>query len=192
MRLRRAVPKMLARSSVPSGLPLNKNRALLTRSESTLPQTLIPLDFISFNSNVYRKPGEGHSVSAQKFVNSSLAVCRSCAHARIPATRIPSMLYFITRGHPGGWGISLVGQPTSSPSRASRAMNLGCPFSQCPEYPPVPNHQPRNTGHRVRVTEHGPRPHGPPVPLRCNAQSARIAGVSACSPPGNLSAHSGV
>jgi hypothetical protein len=106
MRLRRAVPKISAKSLVPPGSPLNKLRSLSTRSESTLPQTLIPLDFISFSSNVYRKPGEGSPLSAQKFVNSSLNVRRSCAHARMSATPLRSYIYFITCGHPGG-GVSL-------------------------------------------------------------------------------------
>ena len=59
MRPRRAVPKIPARYLVALGLPLNKSCSLPTHSESTLPQPLIPLDFISFISNVYRKPVEG-------------------------------------------------------------------------------------------------------------------------------------
>ena len=106
MRLRRAVAKIPAKSSVPPGSPLNKPRSLSTHSESTLPQTLIPLDFISFISNVYRKPGVGLSVLAQKFVNSSLAPPRSRAHARTRATPFRSYIYFITREHPGD-GVSL-------------------------------------------------------------------------------------
>jgi hypothetical protein len=106
MRLHCAVLEIPAKSSVPPGSPLNKPRSLSTHSESTLPQTLIPLDFISFISNVYRKPGEGHSVPAQKFVNSSLAVRRSCEHARIRTTRFCSWSYLMTCGHPGG-GVSL-------------------------------------------------------------------------------------
>jgi hypothetical protein len=179
MCLRRAVPKIPAKSSVLPGSLLNKLRPISTRSESTLPQTLIPRDFISFSRNVYGKPGRVHPFRAQKFVNSLLAPARSCAHARTPAITIPSMLYFISSGHPGV-GYLRVGQPNSSPSCGFRAMNLGCPFSQRPE-----NHRSRITGHGTRVTEHesrntghGPRPHGPPVPLRRNPQSARITPVA--------------
>jgi len=71
MRLRRAVPKFPAKSSAPPRLPLRKNRSLRTRSESTLPQLLIPLHFKSFISNVYKKPGEGCPVPGPKFCNSS-------------------------------------------------------------------------------------------------------------------------
>jgi hypothetical protein len=153
MRLRCAVPKTPVKSSVPLGSPLNKLRSLLTRSESTLPQTLVPLDFISFNSNVYRKSGEGHSVPAQKFVNSSLAVRRSCVHARTPTTPFRSYIYFITRGHPPG-----VGVPQWWDSQSWLSF-LGL----------------------SPVTERGPRttaPIGPPVPLRRNPQSARITQVA--------------
>jgi hypothetical protein len=60
MRLRRAVPKIPAKSSVPPRLPLHKSRPLSTLSKSTLPQLLIPLHFKSCISNVYKKPqGEG-------------------------------------------------------------------------------------------------------------------------------------
>ena len=60
MRLRRAVPKIPARPSVPPRLPLHKSYPCPTRSESTLPQLLIPLHSNSFISNAYRKPqGEG-------------------------------------------------------------------------------------------------------------------------------------
>lgn len=151
MRLCCAVPKIPGKSSVPPGLPLNKNRSLSTRSESTLPQTLIPLDFISFISNVYRKPGEGSSRLSPKVCNSSLAPPHSCEHARIPTTRFCSWSYFITCGHPRGWGTSAVGQPILAVAVR--------PF----------------TGHGPRTTALI----GPPVPLRCDAQSARITRVTA-------------
>jgi len=166
MRLCRAVPKIPSKSSVAPGSPLNKPYSLSTRPESTLPQPLIPRDFISFSSNVYRKPGEGHPVPAQKVVNSSLAVRRSCAHAGTPATTVPSMLYFISSGYPGGGGMRfLVGQPNSSPSRGFRGMNPGC-------LPP---------SSELQVTDHETRPTapiGPPVPLRHNPQSAKITPVA--------------
>ena len=66
MRLRRAVLKITAKPSVPSTLPLYKSRPLLTRSESTLPQLLIPLHFNSFISNTYRKPQGGGPIRKPK------------------------------------------------------------------------------------------------------------------------------
>jgi hypothetical protein len=59
MRLRRAVPKISSRSSVPPGLPVYKIHHRLTHSESTLPQVLIPLHFNSPRINTYKKPGRG-------------------------------------------------------------------------------------------------------------------------------------
>ena len=66
MRLRRAVLQIPSRRSVPPQLPLYKNRYPLTRPESTLPQVLIPLHFISFISNTYKKPGGGTPSSSPK------------------------------------------------------------------------------------------------------------------------------
>ena len=104
--LRCAVPKTPAKSSVPLGSPLNKLRSLLTHSESTLPQPLIPLDLISFSGNVYRKPGEGSPHHWPKVLQLVTSPPHSCAHARTSATPFRSYIYFITRGHPGG-GVSL-------------------------------------------------------------------------------------
>jgi hypothetical protein len=59
MRLRRAVPKILGRPSVPPRLPLYKSHRLPTRSESTLLQVLIPLHFNSPRINTYAKQGGG-------------------------------------------------------------------------------------------------------------------------------------
>jgi hypothetical protein len=59
MRPRRVVPKIPPKSSVPPGLPLYKIRPLLTHSESTLLQVLIPLHFNSLIINTYKKPGGG-------------------------------------------------------------------------------------------------------------------------------------
>ena len=176
MRLRCAVPKTPAKSSVPPGSPLNKPRSLSTRSESTLPQTLIPLDFISFISNVYRKPGRRDPVSAQKFVDSSLAASCSCAHALIPVTLIPSALYFITRGYPGGWGIS--GWDCQSSRLSFLAASRGSPV----------------TNHRPRVTERGPRITAPLVPRYRCAQTRKVPESRQLleAPPGNISAPVGV
>ena len=133
MCFRRAFPKTPAKFSVSPGLPLNKIRSLLIHSESTLPQPLIPLSFISFSSNVYRKSGEGLSLGAPKFCNSSLHACRSYAHARTPATPFRSYACSITRGHPGG-GVSLWWDSQSWLSFFGLS----------------------------QVTEHGPRPHWSP------------------------------
>jgi len=54
---RRAVLQIPAKSSAPPRLPFHKNRSLLTPSQSTLSQLLIPLHFNSFRNNVYKKPG---------------------------------------------------------------------------------------------------------------------------------------
>jgi hypothetical protein len=83
MRLRRAVLKIPPKSSVPPRSPLYKLRHLLTPSESTLPQLLIPLHFKSFISNAYKKRGVGCFRPAPKFVNSSLAPRHSSARATI-------------------------------------------------------------------------------------------------------------
>jgi len=66
MRLRRAVLQIPPKSSVPPGLLLHKNPHPLTRAESTLTQVLIPLHFISFISNTYKKPGGGTPSSSPK------------------------------------------------------------------------------------------------------------------------------
>jgi hypothetical protein len=163
-RLRRAVPKIPPKSSVLPRLPLNKSASLPTRSESTLPQLLIPLRFISCISNTYKKARRGARRPTPRFVNSSLAAFRSGARTRTAATSIPSMLYFTTSVHPGGGGMPFpVGQPFLAV-----------------------------TPRLARVTEHGPQVTTPQVPLRRNPQSARITDVSACSPPGNKSAPGGV
>jgi|HubBroStandDraft_6_1064221.scaffolds.fasta_scaffold59123_4 hypothetical protein len=66
MRLRRAVLQIPPKPPVPPGLPLYKYSHQLTRPESTLPQVLIPLNFISFISNTYTKPGGGPPSSSPK------------------------------------------------------------------------------------------------------------------------------
>jgi len=60
MRPRRAVLQTLAKSIVLHKLPLNNRNPLLTRSESTLPQLLIPLHFNFARINTYKKPGGGY------------------------------------------------------------------------------------------------------------------------------------
>src|SRR5208282_1463772 len=104
MRLRRAVPKILAKSSVPPTLPLHKNRPRPTPSKSTLLQVLIPLHFNSPRINAYKKPGRGAHCPAPKFRNSSLYTCGPCAPTPTPATPIPSMVYFTVLWIRGGGG----------------------------------------------------------------------------------------
>lgn len=91
MRLRRAVPEIPAKISAPPGLPLNTNRSLPTRSESILPQPLIPLHFISFRYNVYKKPGEGTSRPSPKVLQ--LATTRLPVLRTHTNTRRPNPLY---------------------------------------------------------------------------------------------------
>jgi hypothetical protein len=144
MRLRRAVPKTPAKISVSPGLPLNNYRSLLTRSESTLPQPFIPLYFISFSCNVYRKPGEGADHPSPKvlqLVTSPSPLPRARTNVRNPNPLIPLRPKSRT---PRGWGISLW---DSQSWLSSLAVSRGSP---------VPNHRPRSTGHGPRVTGHGP------------------------------------
>jgi hypothetical protein len=72
MRPRYAVLQIPSESSVPQGLLHYNERPLLTHSESTLLQRLIPLHFNSRRINTYKKPGRGSPLSAPKFCNSSL------------------------------------------------------------------------------------------------------------------------
>ncbi len=160
MRPRRAVPKTPAKISVSLGLPLNKSRSLLTHSESTLPQPLIPLHFNSRRCNVYRKPGEGAAVLAPKFCNSSLPACGPSPRARTPvyperpsrgATLFRSYIYCITRGQPGV-GVSLSGTAKLfAITRVSRDESWLSLFDLS-----------RVTVHGTRPTNQGPRPHWSP------------------------------
>jgi hypothetical protein len=152
MRLRRAVAGILAKISVPPGLPLNKSRSLPTHSESTLPQPLIPLHFISFRYNVYRKPGEGVARLSPKvlqLVTTCLPVPQTHTNTRNP---IPLMHLLHNSRTRRGWGTSAVGQPILAVSS---------------------HNAPRNKTHGARVIEHGPRPHWSaagtvaPQPAKC-------------------------
>ncbi len=110
MRLRPAFPKFPADSSATPRLPLNKKRSLPTHSESTLPQPLIPLHFISFIRNVYRKPGEGPAHPCPKglqLVTSPLLFLRSRTNIVYPERSLQGQshsahtTYFLIRGEPG-------------------------------------------------------------------------------------------
>ncbi len=76
MRLRRAVLQIPARRLPPPRLPFYKIRSLLTCSESTLPQMLIPLHFNCPIVNTYEKPGRGSFLRAPKFCNSPMRAPR--------------------------------------------------------------------------------------------------------------------
>ncbi len=106
MRLHRAVLQTPPRSSIPSRLLFHNSCPPLTPSESTLPQLLIPLHFMSFIGNTYKKPGGGIRLRTAKFRNSSLSTPRPAARAPAPATPILSMVYFTILWIPRGWGTS--------------------------------------------------------------------------------------
>jgi hypothetical protein len=119
MRLRRAVLQIPAKSSVPPRLPVYKSRSILNPSESTLLQVLIPLHFISFISNTYKKPGGGslfkpQSLATRYSPNLTLHLClfpslphyvfTSSASARAQQHAQPQPpLWFTSRfsGYPG-------------------------------------------------------------------------------------------
>jgi hypothetical protein len=163
MRLRCAVPKTPAKSSVPLGSPLNKLRSLLTGSESTLPQSLIPLDFISFNSNVYRKPGEGslhHWPKVLQLVTSRLLFLRARTNPRNPN---PLCALLHNSWIPGGWGIS--GWDSQSSWLSFLAASPGSPV----------------TNHRPRVTVRGPRITAPLSPGTVARRPAKCQNHASCS-----------
>ncbi len=101
MRLRRAVPKIPAKSSVPPRLPLHKNRPLPTSSKSTLLQLLIPLHFISLRMNVYRKPGGGSPSPHPKVLQLVTTHASLCISVSVhPSIVIPLHLLFpVPRAH---------------------------------------------------------------------------------------------
>jgi len=149
-RLRCAVLKIPAKSSIPRGLPLNKKRSLRTHSESTLPQLLIPLHFKSRISNTYRKQGEGAPCPSPKLlqlvtphVGPSLCLFTSlpryviASHSRFCTRRNPrnpNPFYALLHNSctPRGWGPLTVVQPS-----------LAAAFR-------ITGHGSRNTGHRPR------------------------------------------
>src|SRR5271157_4505622 len=159
MRLRRAVPEIPAKIPVPPGLPLNKSRSLLTHSESTLPQPLIPLHSISFSSNVYKKTGEGPARPSSivlQLVTTNLPVLRTHTN-----TRNPNPLYALIHNSRDARGVG-------GDAPLNGTANPACRSSAFRES--------RSAGHGSRATGHGPS--GPRVPLRRNPQSARITRVA--------------
>ena len=121
------------RSPLPPALSLCKIRPLPTRSESTLPQLLIPLQFKSFRRNAYKKPGEGPIAAPRKFVNSSLAPRRSCGPNARMFFAINRLL--TTLCTPRGWASPIAADPCK-PGRAavrpSCAWALRFQIAPCP------------------------------------------------------------
>jgi hypothetical protein len=108
MRLRRAVPQIPAKSSVPPRLPLHKNPSRLTPSQSTLPRLLIPLRFKSCISNTYKKPrGRGPAANPKvcQLVNQRAARLHTRRNPRNPSAFIELLHNLRT---PRGWGLSLL------------------------------------------------------------------------------------
>jgi hypothetical protein len=120
MRLRRAVLQSLPKSSVPPRLPLYKTRPPLTHLESTLLQVLIPLHFISFISNTYKKPGKGTPSSSPKVWQ--LVTTRRSPHGPHRKARNPNPLYALlhyslhTPGVGSSWSTKWDSQSWLSPS----------------------------------------------------------------------------
>jgi hypothetical protein len=131
-RLRRAVPKTAAKSSVRPGLPVNKSRSLPTRSESTLPQLLIPIHFKSRISNTYKKAqGEGPPPSPKVL---QLVTTRSPLLRTHTNTRNPNPLYRLLRDSLDTPGVGYLYREAAMPVSRSPA-----------------SHGSRNTGHRPRL-----------------------------------------
>src|SRR5579859_1837699 len=84
---RRSIPPIPPKSSVPTQLPFCKNRPVLTPSKSTLPQVFIPLDFISFRRNTYKKTGGGYPSSSPKV--SQLVTTHTRTNSTRRCVRIP-------------------------------------------------------------------------------------------------------
>jgi hypothetical protein len=171
MALRHAAPKTSSRSPAPPRSPIDKQRLLPSPSESTLPQLLIPRDFNSCISNVYKKPQGGGAASSPKFVNSLPPLSAPVAHTRMAHNLNP--LYVLLHG--SLYTEELATRPSQWASRPGR---LSSAFH----------------GSRITTMVHdawATLP-APPVPLRRNPQSARITAVTASRHPGNISAPRGV
>ncbi len=214
MRLRRAVLQSPAKPPVPPGLPLYKNRHSLTRPESTLLQLLIPLHFISFISNTYKKPGGGTPSStskvcqlvtpSSKFVIPSEArnllfppsVALSLPHylftspASGPTHKLPqpqSPLCFTSQFPVYPWGRSTAPSPPVIPSGARDLLLLSSLSGRRFSLATASNltaQGARITGHGARFTKRLPRASG----FSAFLSSARIATgtcPAATPPPGS-------
>ena len=134
-RLRRAVPKIPSKSSVPPRLPLHKDRALLTPSKSTLLQLLIPLHFISRRMNVYKKPGRGPLLPAQQFcklvtTHKRTNSTRWCA--RIPIPFIAFRTLSVTQGGGCACLLPISSSASHSSVRASFEFRISHPHFHGP------------------------------------------------------------
>jgi hypothetical protein len=112
MRLRRAVLQIPPKPPVPPRLPLYKSHHSLTRLESTLPQVLIPLHFISFIGKFTRNREGGPLLPAPKFCNSSPLLPNLSFRAQrgIRCFLLPSLcLCLITSLHP--WPLRATATP---------------------------------------------------------------------------------
>ena len=168
MRLRRALLKIRPKPSAPPRLPLNKNSSLPTHSESTLPQPLIPRNFISFRCNVYKKAGEGAPCPRPKVLQ-HVTTCLLFLRAR-KKPRNPNPLYALLHNSrtPRGGGVGIGTAKLFSIARVSRDESW-LSFLAASRGSRIPNHRPRNTH---TATEHESRNagHVPLVPrYRCAA-----------------------
>jgi hypothetical protein len=122
MRLRRAVPKIPAKSSYLAALPFYKSRPLRTHLESTLAQVLIPRHFISFKSNTYKKQGGGTPSFSLKVWQLVTGTLPSATHSQQRPQRF-SIHRLASRfsGYPGGGGTC---QGPAEPS--SRCLSILC------------------------------------------------------------------
>src|SRR5580658_4374409 len=121
MRPRRAVLQIPPRSSVPPRLPLYKNRILLTHSESTLLQVLIPLHLNSPRINTYKKTWRGTPSFTRKVLQ--LVTSRSpvlCPHSSV---RNSNPLYGLLHNslYTPGWGVR-----TLAVTPGARALTSTC------------------------------------------------------------------
>jgi hypothetical protein len=146
MRLRHAVLQTPAESSVLPRLPLHNSRPLLTHSESTLPQLLIPLHFNFPRINTSKKPGGGYPSQGPKVLQ--LVTTHTTARCTQQLPQPQSRLWFTSRfsGHPGGWGVPPEGQPSLADHRLSPRITDTCQAPmvrsyRCAATPKVPESQ---------------------------------------------------
>jgi hypothetical protein len=119
---RRAVLQIPPTSSVPRRLPLYKRRHSLASSKSTLPQPLIPLHFISFISNTYKKPGgrvPPRNSKVWQLVTNHSPLLRTRRNARNPN---PIMRLLHNLRTPPGWGSLLASHHSPVLSEVERAL----------------------------------------------------------------------
>src|SRR5579859_566178 len=110
---RRSIPPIPPKSAVPTQLPFCKNRPVLNPSKSTLPQVLIPLDFISFRRNTYKKTGGGYPSSSPEVsqlvtTHTHTNSTRRCVRISNPIMRLRTL----SVTHRGG--AACLPQPSSS------------------------------------------------------------------------------